>query len=324
MKLTSKSFGLVLAGFGLSLLTFFAATSASASLDSVKPKKPEMQEKLSCADWNKQEFAEKAKPSFVAGCLEAERKVNERDEEGRTLLHRVSKVIGKSNVVMALIKRGADPHTRDKKGRVPLHYAGGAMNELATALLLMGNSDANAKDDEGKTPLHHLSNGYRNYLDNQSEIPVRSFLKVRPYKGHNQKEWFNDLMKVNTGNFNKTFQVLVEAGADFREKDHEDKSFCDRMEVIKAFLKRSWRYWDRLSSIKNIGPYGLYYHDNWWDWPLLRQSELAGKGRALYVLYFPEVMKACGGKDAFYLYDAPRSQKPRASPPASSGGNSSP
>ena len=309
MKLTSRYFSLILAGFGLSLLTSVAATPASGSQNSarsVEVQKQQKQEKLSCADWNTPKFAKKAKPADVARCLAAGRKVNERDQNGRTLLHRASKVVGKPGVVTILLKNGADPHARDKKGRVPLHFAGASMNEMAAALLVMANSDPNALDDERKTPLHHLASGYLSLEKKSKRALHNKFPGAELYFGDNRK-WFNKPVKRAIGDFEKTFQVLVQAGADLRFKDEKGKTLCDRMQEIVAVWKQNSIPF-KLSPSFKTDTYGLYHHYDWWDWPMFLISGLAGRSRVIYVFFKPEFKKACGGGFFLSWRDVPRSR----------------
>jgi len=62
------------------------------------------------------------------------------------------------NIVMELIKNGADIHCTNKKNRTPLHFASAkGFVEIAHELIKRG-ADINAKDDEENTPLEMAQN----------------------------------------------------------------------------------------------------------------------------------------------------------------------
>lgn len=53
-----------------------------------------------------------------------------------------------------LLKAGADPNAKSKKGRTPLHDAAfNALSDMVTVLLRAG-ADVHSQDNEGDTPLH--------------------------------------------------------------------------------------------------------------------------------------------------------------------------
>ena len=72
--------------------------------------------------------------------------------DGRTPLH-FAAVFGQAEVVIALIKAGADINAKDKYGETPLHYSA-EQDDIKTALVLIKEgADINTKDKNGNTPL---------------------------------------------------------------------------------------------------------------------------------------------------------------------------
>ena len=91
--------------------------------------------------------------------------VNRKGGSHTTPLHAAS-VKGHPDVASLLLKSGADPNSRDDRGRAPLHRVlqGGQimMEQLSldiARLLVDSRADVNVADDEGWTPLH-LSCGH--------------------------------------------------------------------------------------------------------------------------------------------------------------------
>ncbi|MDE0357057.1 MAG: ankyrin repeat domain-containing protein [Gammaproteobacteria bacterium] len=106
--------------------------------------------------------------------------IDARDENGWTALHRASArgLESQSQVVRLLLKRGANPHVNDRRGKTPLHVAGSWGNAISVRSLLEAGSDPNAQDDDGKTALHHameFGNGdvARQLLDGQADVNAK-------------------------------------------------------------------------------------------------------------------------------------------------------
>jgi cytohesin len=98
--------------------------------------------------------------------------VNSRGGSYTTALHAAS-VKGHLDVATLLLKSGADPNSRDIRGRAPLHKVsqGGelvmAESSLEIARILVKSSaDVNATDEAGSTPLHAAAlSGCRDIAD---------------------------------------------------------------------------------------------------------------------------------------------------------------
>jgi ankyrin repeat protein/beta-lactamase regulating signal transducer with metallopeptidase domain len=74
--------------------------------------------------------------------------VNEKDEDGRTPLHAVTR----KDVAQLLLAKGADVNAKDENGRTPLHNEAGWHKDVVQLLLAKG-ADVNAKASNGDTPL---------------------------------------------------------------------------------------------------------------------------------------------------------------------------
>ena len=81
-------------------------------------------------------------------------KVNERDEEGRSVLH-VAAAFASSDIVRCLVEAGAKVEATDKVRHTPLMVALLA-NKEDCALPLMSTTTVRKRDNEGSTPLHYI------------------------------------------------------------------------------------------------------------------------------------------------------------------------
>ena len=84
--------------------------------------------------------------------------VNEKDDNGRTVLHSAA-FLGRARLVEFLIKHGADVNIRTPEGLTPLHLATKRGDATVVALLIENGADVNALDDDpGHTPLDMAQN----------------------------------------------------------------------------------------------------------------------------------------------------------------------
>ncbi len=109
-----------------------------------------------CAEWNTESFFKKASVEEVSACLEAGADPKSRDEKGRIPLILAAAHTRHPGVIAALIQAGADFRAVGRRGESPLHVAA-ASNEsrgVIAALLDAGaNPRAGAPGRHGETPV---------------------------------------------------------------------------------------------------------------------------------------------------------------------------
>jgi hypothetical protein len=98
--------------------------------------------------------------------------------QGDTALHEAARN-GSSEVILLLLKNGADIEARNGEDKTPLHLAGMADKALdAVTVLLDNNADIAARDEKGCTVLHHAAAGrealpVKLLLDRGADITVK-------------------------------------------------------------------------------------------------------------------------------------------------------
>jgi ankyrin repeat protein len=86
--------------------------------------------------------------------------VNLRDKAGATALHGAAN-FGYTNQIILLIGAGADVKARANNGRTPLHWAATGDKMAAVILLLAHGAEVNARSASGETPVDEaLRNGH--------------------------------------------------------------------------------------------------------------------------------------------------------------------
>ena len=109
--------------------------------------------RVSCDEWNTPAFFQSADLADLSRCLKT-KKAGARNRYGRTPLHYAAQGEAPA-LVSVLVKAGADPNARDKRGGwTPLHMAAQTSKtpEVVTALIKAG-ADLTARDKKGRTPL---------------------------------------------------------------------------------------------------------------------------------------------------------------------------
>jgi ankyrin repeat protein len=160
-----------------------------------------------------------------------------------TSLHAAS-AKGHPEVASLLLRNGADPNSRDDKGRVPLHRVsqGGPLVKVQLSLevarpLINSGANVNATDHEGRTPLHGAaSNGYRDIaellLESGASLDARNELQRTPL--HLACE--NGKLEVS--------RFLVDWGADLNTWDEQGLSIVHaasqngHVDVVRLLLDR--------------------------------------------------------------------------------------
>ena len=137
-------------------------------------------------------------------------------------------------VCRVLIDAGADLHTKDENGRLPLHYASDAGALDVVKMLVRAGAGVRATDDDGDTCLFRAANGHTEtvrYLVGLFQVEVN----------HRNDEGFTALHSavVHTD----VVQVLIDAGADIDTKNKDGRSplhfacLAGALEVVKMLVR---------------------------------------------------------------------------------------
>ena len=102
--------------------------------------------------------------SQVIALLEQGAKINTEDNDWKTPLHLAAQS-GEKAVVRYLLKMGADVHGADSDHQQALHLAAQRGHEEVIFCLLLGGANINARDASGRTALHNAAeNGHEQVL----------------------------------------------------------------------------------------------------------------------------------------------------------------
>ncbi|MGM0420440.1 MAG: ankyrin repeat domain-containing protein [Bacillota bacterium] len=80
-------------------------------------------------------------------------RINQRDSQGRTVLHILSLKSDRLHTFRILVQAGANLDSQDHQGRTPLHYAVARRSMGAARYLLQQGAEINVRDKQGRTPL---------------------------------------------------------------------------------------------------------------------------------------------------------------------------
>ena len=95
--------------------------------------------------------------------------VNEKDHNGRPLIHYAVRYNPNIDVLKYLVKQGADVNAKeDNAGWTSLHYAAAShvSNPEVFKYLIDNGADVNAKEDNGRTPLHLVAVDLTSNIEN--------------------------------------------------------------------------------------------------------------------------------------------------------------
>ncbi|KIM88344.1 hypothetical protein PILCRDRAFT_62423 [Piloderma croceum F 1598] len=98
---------------------------------------------------------------------------NSRTPNGENTLHAICGASCSSDVLVALLKKGADARARTSYGATSLHYAAKCRKSEAVGLLMEHDVLVNAINDKVQTPPHCA---YRNASDTKSDIEMVQLL----------------------------------------------------------------------------------------------------------------------------------------------------
>ncbi len=149
---------------------------------------------LSCQNyWNTGKFFKRAGVADVCRCLDADEKVDERDNHGTTPLHHAAAHSDTSAVLDVLLDAGAKVDARNNYGETPLHWAVDHSDTRAIfEVLIAAGANVDAPDMFRATPL-----GWAEKDSVAEEMLIAAGAKVnekrrkcltfgRPWKEHEQ------------------------------------------------------------------------------------------------------------------------------------------
>jgi ankyrin repeat protein len=120
--------------------------------------------------------------SQVIALLEQGAKINTEDNDWKTPLHLAAQS-GEKAVVRYLLKMGADVHGADSDHQQALHLAAQRGHEEVIFCLLLGGANINARDASGQTALHNASvNGHEQVL--KVLVKEGADMRIKDKDGH--------------------------------------------------------------------------------------------------------------------------------------------
>uniref|UniRef100_A0A8C1QZG0 CARD domain-containing protein n=1 Tax=Cyprinus carpio TaxID=7962 RepID=A0A8C1QZG0_CYPCA len=156
------------------------------------------------------------KEAIVYFLLREGAKLNLKDREGRTALHRASER-GHTAVALALAKAGADIHATDHTSKTPLHLAAQNGHETLMALLLRVGAQINSVTQDGFTPLHLASQSGHTEAVAQL-LEGKADIRVKDKQGRTALHWAAAQGEVGI------IQLLLDAGSDANATEKEKKT----------------------------------------------------------------------------------------------------
>ena len=166
------------------------------------------------------EAAEKGTVEDVKYFIERGATVNEKDFDGKPLIHYAVMYNPDADVLKYLIERGVDVNAKDKYGTTPLHFAASSYIEILKYLVEKG-ADVNAKDNYGKTPLHYAA------FFSESNIDVLKYLvengadvNVKDNYGKTPLHYAAAPSKSSV----EALKYLIEQGVDVNVKDKSGRT----------------------------------------------------------------------------------------------------
>jgi ankyrin repeat protein len=170
---------------------------------------------------------------------ELDAKLDAKDKDGRTRLHRAV-CDGTMHDVRDLLEEGAYPNVKDANGLSPLHYAVHRGLEHALAPLIAWGANSNAKDRSGATPLHIAIWGISGSQANSEFLIAKGAnIDSRDASGR------TPLHGAVTYDKKDAVEVLIAKGADVNVKDlygdtllHEAASIFSSKDIAELLIAK--------------------------------------------------------------------------------------
>ncbi len=104
-----------------------------------------------------EKFWREATPKDFQELLNSGVDVNERSKHGETMLHMVAHYNENPEVIVTLLKAGANLEACCASGYTPLHVTAAWRNSKMTSILLNSGANVHAQNEEKNTPLHEAA-----------------------------------------------------------------------------------------------------------------------------------------------------------------------
>jgi len=145
------------------------------------------------------------------------RLAREKDHQQNKPLH-IAALKGATNVITALLAKGAEVNARNKFGQTPLHRAMITGDLNTVKLLIIAKAEISGRDNQGLTPIHLAAQRKHGevvqfLLEHGAEFDAHDAFRRRPMH-----------MSI-MGSSDDSMQALIKAGADYKYADAEKNNY---------------------------------------------------------------------------------------------------
>jgi ankyrin repeat protein len=145
--------------------------------------------------------------------------INIKDPLGRTLLH----LALTTEISIALINHGADINATDEYGYTPLNWAAKKSNNELVKFLVDNGANLNTTNNLGMTPLHEVASYINPFVSwNDSKLTIITLLNYGANINAKDNKGFTPLHLAVRNRDTKTAIALIEHGADINAKSESE------------------------------------------------------------------------------------------------------